>query len=110
MAEKSERRLDTIRLFADLDPEVISDVERHCRWREYAVNETILDRDSQGGDVFFVVRGSVLIVNYSFTGREIALALARADADVVPASRTEQARHRRRGLESVGGRSYVLTP
>ena len=74
MAEKSERQLDTIRLFADLDPEVISDVERHCRWREYAVNETILDRDSQGGDVFFVVRGSVLIVNYSFTGREIALA------------------------------------
>ena len=74
MAEKSERRLDSIRLFADLDPEVIRDVERHCRWREYAVNEKILDRDSQGSDVFFVVRGSVLIVNYSFTGREIALA------------------------------------
>ena len=74
MADKSERRLDTIRLFADLDPEVVSDVERHCRWREYAVNEKILDRDSEGSDVYFVVRGSVLIVNYSFTGREIALA------------------------------------
>ncbi len=74
MAEQSECRLDTIRLFADLEPEVINDVERHCRWREYAANENILDRDSEGSDVFFVVRGSVLVVNYSLSGREIALA------------------------------------
>ena len=35
--------------------------------------EQIFDRQSKATDIFFVVRGSVRIVNYSLSGREITL-------------------------------------
>ncbi len=78
MSEESGRRLDRIRLFADLDREALGALERACHWRQYTANEKILDRDNEDRDVFFVIVGSVLVVNYSQTGREIAL--ARIDA------------------------------
>ncbi len=78
MSEETGRRLDRIRLFADLDREALGALERACHWRQYTAKEKILDRDNEDRDVFFVIDGSVLVVNYSQTGREIAL--ARIDA------------------------------
>ncbi|MCZ6859969.1 MAG: Crp/Fnr family transcriptional regulator [Alphaproteobacteria bacterium] len=47
-------------------------LESLCRWREFTRDEQIIDRDSDTGDVFFVVRGKVRVVNYSYTGREVS--------------------------------------
>ena len=74
MATELERRLDGVHLFSALPPEALRKLERQCRWRECAANDTILDRESEDRDVYFVVRGTVQVVNYSQSGRKIALA------------------------------------
>jgi len=71
-------RLDNIQLFASLAPEERRNLEKRCRWRRYRSNEQILDKDSDDHDVYFVAEGQVQIVNYSMTGREIALARLQA--------------------------------
>ena len=63
-----------IRLFEGFSDAFMRDLESRVRWRNYTSNDKILDRDDHDSDVFFVTHGSVLIVNYSQTGREIALA------------------------------------
>ncbi len=71
---QERRRLDGIRLLSKLPPEALRVVEQRCRWREFRADVEILDRDSDDRDVYFVVRGAVQIVNYSLSGRKIALA------------------------------------
>lgn len=74
MPKTVEKTLRGIELFVNLPPEEISALEARCKWNRYAAGEQILDRDSENRDVYFVVNGSVRIVNYSTSGREIALA------------------------------------
>ena len=74
MQPEQKHRLDGIRLLSGLPPESLREVERQCRWREFAVDAEILERESEDRDVYFVVRGAVQIVNYSLSGRKIALA------------------------------------
>jgi CRP-like cAMP-binding protein len=64
--------LSSVCLLGDLGPEQLTAVEQACRYRRFAAQEQIIDRDSVTTDVFFVVRGSVRVVNYSILGREIA--------------------------------------
>jgi len=61
-----------IHLFEGLQPDALSEIELACRYRRFAAHELIVDRDSSGTDVYFVIQGSVRIVNYSLSGREIA--------------------------------------
>lgn len=63
--------LAQVELFRDLGAADLSRLERRCRYRRYAADEHVIDRDSASGDVCFVVRGRVRIVNYSVSGREI---------------------------------------
>ena len=74
MREADPARVDGIELFGKLSPEELRDLEKRCSWRRYERNELILDRDSDSRDVYFVVDGKVQVANYSFSGREIALA------------------------------------
>jgi len=74
LTDQEFHRLESIRLFRGFDGDWLHSIERQCRWRSYDVDEKILDRDNVDSDVFFVTRGSVLIVNFSQSGREIALA------------------------------------
>ena len=74
MSQEPPRRLDGIRLLSRLSPEALSEIAQRCRWREFSTDTEILDRDSEDRDVYFVVRGGVQIVNYSLSGRKIALA------------------------------------
>jgi CRP-like cAMP-binding protein len=67
-------RLDGIQFLGCLGEAALRDVEKRCRWRRYRPGAQILDKDSSDSDVYFVVDGSVQIVNYSLTGREIAFA------------------------------------
>ena len=57
-----------------LSDEELRNLEKRCRWRRYDTGEQILDKDSSDRDVYFVAEGSLQVVNYSMTGREIALA------------------------------------
>lgn len=74
MKNSEFHRLENIRLFSGFDDDGLHYIERQCRWRSFDVDEKILDRDNVDSDVLFVTRGSVLIVNFSQSGREIALA------------------------------------
>jgi len=66
--------LKGIELLADLPVDEVSILEQKCNWLCYERNEQILDREHDSRDVFFVVKGRVQVKNYSFSGREIALA------------------------------------
>jgi len=48
---------------------------RHANLRRCVADEEILSRDEQAGDVYFVLKGEVRIVNYSASGREVAYAI-----------------------------------
>lgn len=71
-------RLNAVELLAGLPAAELAELERRCRWRRYAPDERILDRDSKSREVFFVVEGRVQIVNFSAAGRKVALATLRA--------------------------------
>ena len=66
--------LTGIELLADLPDDEVSELRKKCSWLRYDRNEQILDRESDSRDVFFVVKGRVQVRNFSFSGREIALA------------------------------------
>jgi len=68
-----ELRVARIALFESLAPEALRDIEKLCRWRTCAAGERIIERDDDGRDVYFIVRGAVQVVNYSLGGREIGL-------------------------------------
>jgi len=74
MAGDPERSLAGVEVVADLPEADRRDIEARCKWRNYTRNEQIIDRDSDAGDVFFVASGSVRIVNFSISGREVSYA------------------------------------
>ena len=73
MSASDDSRLGGIGFLAGLTAATLAELEQRCRWRRYGAGEQILDRDD-AGDVYFVVEGSVRIVNYSLAGREVAFA------------------------------------
>jgi len=70
--QDSTDSLSRVRLLQDLSSEAIESLEKRSHWRRYARDEQILDRDSDSRDVFLVVTGSVEVINYSLSGREVA--------------------------------------
>lgn len=73
MGETVAESLSRVDLLASLEPGELAEVEKACRWRRYAGQEQIIDRQSESRDVCFVVDGRVRVVNYSVSGREITL-------------------------------------
>lgn len=47
-------------------------LEQRARWVRYTDGDTIIDRESESRDVYFVVSGRVRVVNFSISGREIS--------------------------------------
>lgn len=68
------QNLDNIELLADLSPESRAALATKCVWRVFQNGEQILERSTTSRDVFFVAEGSVNIVNFGVTGREVAYA------------------------------------
>lgn len=62
-------------LFKGAAPATVDLLLRHANVRRCVADEEILSRDEQAGDVYFVLRGEVRIVNYSASGREVAYAI-----------------------------------
>ncbi len=65
-------------LFAGVDARTIELILRSASLRRASADEEIVSRDQKAGDVYFVLRGEVRIVNYSHTGREVAYAIVPA--------------------------------
>ena len=71
MAREAEPGLRRITLLASLDDAAIEDLEKRSTVKRYRAHEQIIDRDDEGTDVYFITRGSVRVVNYSLSGREV---------------------------------------
>lgn len=72
MTAAGEHSLKEIGILEPMSEEGRHKLEALCRWRDFTRDEQIIDRDSDTGDVFFIVRGKVRVVNYSYTGREVS--------------------------------------
>ena len=78
MVNDDRTDLGGIELLSGLDPETLRNLEKRCRWYRFAANQIILDRgDHAEHDIYFVIKGTVRIVNYAASGREIAFANVR---------------------------------
>ncbi len=53
-------------------------LESQCSWRRYRLGERVFDHGSTGRDVYFVIDGSVSVINFSASGREVGFASAEA--------------------------------
>jgi CRP/FNR family cyclic AMP-dependent transcriptional regulator len=72
MGQDTAANLDSVPLLRELTQAQRDELARQCRFRRYAEGEHIIDGQSTGRDVFFVVAGVVRVVNYSASGREVA--------------------------------------
>ncbi len=76
---KARETLEHIGLFEGIPKVVLADIERQAQWVRYAAGAQILTRDSNADtatrDAMFVVKGSVRIVSYSASGREVSYAI-----------------------------------
>lgn len=68
----SNRNLAGVALFEGLTSDEIAGLEKRCTWRSFATGDSIIDRNSDSREVFFITEGTVRVVNYSFSGREVA--------------------------------------
>ena len=73
MPDNTPKVLTGMKLLQDVPPAVLAEVETHCRCKKFSAGEQIFDRYAQTRDIFFVVKGKVRVVNYSFSGREVTL-------------------------------------
>ncbi|MHA1536677.1 MAG: Crp/Fnr family transcriptional regulator [Alphaproteobacteria bacterium] len=72
MTAAGKHSLKGIGIFESMSEEGRHKLESISRWRDFTSDEQIIDRDSDTGDVFFIVSGLVRVVNYSYTGREVS--------------------------------------
>lgn len=73
MSQDSNHSFEGIALFSSLNKAEKEELARQCRFKRYAVGEHIIDGQSESKDIFFVIAGTVRVVNYSLSGREVAL-------------------------------------
>jgi len=73
VSEQETESLSNIDLLTELKAAELKKVEKACSFKHYSTQEQIIDRQSETTDVFFVVGGTVRVVNYSLSGREITL-------------------------------------
>ena len=69
----SEHSLAGISLCEGMDAQAIEDISKQCDWRVYPSGAHIIDKTSDSREVFFITRGTVRVVEYSESGKEIVL-------------------------------------
>ncbi len=72
MTQDKFRSLDGIAMLDPLSRPAREALEKKCNWHDFAPHEQVIDRASDTHDVYFVVRGTVRVVNYSYSGREVS--------------------------------------
>lgn len=71
---KDVRTLGGIELLGEASPDIISRLEKECRWFTCEPDEVIVDRDDETTEVFFITSGSVKVMDFLANDQEIALA------------------------------------
>jgi len=66
--------LARVPMFRSLKRSAVDGLDRRCAWRHVRSKEWVIDYQDQGMDVFFIVSGSVRVLIYSKSGREVILA------------------------------------
>jgi len=61
-------------MFRALPRATVKALDARCEWRRVAAKEWVIDYQDDGVDVFFVVAGSVRVLIYAKSGREVILA------------------------------------
>lgn len=75
---KTQNVISGIDLLSSLSAEELEQLLQRCLVRKYSSGQVVLDSGDEGEhDVFFVISGTVRIVNHSLAGREIAFANVR---------------------------------
>lgn len=69
---KQKTSIGSIRLFQNVDAARLVDIEKNCRRHVFQKDEQIIDREDSSRDVYFILSGSVRVVNYSLSGREVS--------------------------------------
>ena len=69
-----ERTLEHIEMLSEAPPTVVAGLETACEWIVYEPNQTIVDRDDESTEVFFIVSGEVKVMDFLANDQEIALA------------------------------------
>jgi CRP-like cAMP-binding protein len=59
-------------LFAGVPGDELARLERACRYRRFAPEEAIIERDGATSEVFLLLAGRVRLIVYSACGREVA--------------------------------------
>jgi len=67
-------QLASVALLADLTPAEREGLAKRCIWRTFRKDQTVVESASEDRDVYFVVGGSVRIVNYALSGKPVAYA------------------------------------
>ncbi len=68
----TERTLSGIAVLDGLGRDELAALEQRCHWRRIRSRQQIIARDAVSTDVYFVVGGSVRVVDYAPSGREIS--------------------------------------
>jgi CRP/FNR family transcriptional regulator, cyclic AMP receptor protein len=74
MSANSERSLKGVTLFAELPADIRRSYEQRCRWCIYDRGQQIIDSETKSSEVFFVISGTVRVVDYSSAGRQVTFA------------------------------------
>lgn len=67
-----QHSLKGVGILEPLSSAALQKLEKLCAWGNYTADEQIIDRDSDSRDVYFIARGRVRVVNYSYSGREVS--------------------------------------
>jgi CRP-like cAMP-binding protein len=73
MSPQSETLIG-VPMFRALERSAIKALDARCDWRRVTAKEWVIDYQDEGIDVFFVVAGSVRVLIYAKSGREVILA------------------------------------
>lgn len=68
---RSSLALRRITLFDGLSDAVLDRIAARCHWRQVEARTPLFTRDSDGGEVFFLVAGRARITTYSAGGRQV---------------------------------------
>ena len=73
-ANDRERSLSEISILVEVPPKLMAEIENECEWLEYSPGDVIIDATDSTTDVFFLVKGSLRVMNILADTQEVALA------------------------------------
>lgn len=73
MVHDANANFDTTPLLVTLTADERDMLARQCRFRRFSGGEHIIDGQTENRDVYFVIEGTVRVINYSLSGREVTL-------------------------------------